>query len=61
MISFTASRLAGSKWSRYAIISRTPASSQAVIMRRQSASLVAIGFSHKTCAPACAARTVYSA
>src|SRR5271154_1547238 len=60
-ISSIALRLVGSYWHRYAIISFLLAALQASIMARESATLVAIGFSQRTCLPALAERIVYSA
>ena len=57
----TISRCIASYCSRYAIISLRFAFSIAAIIVRHSAGDVAIGFSHSTCLPATAARTVNSA
>ena len=60
-ISSMAFRCSGLYWQRYAIISFTRALWHASTIALQSATLVAIGFSHNTCLPAFAARIVYSA
>ncbi len=56
-----AERLTVSKCSRYAIMSLARACRQAAIICWHSRTVTAIGFSHKTCTLALAARTVYSA